>query len=85
MALKPDEPRTQAAKADAKDDALYSRVFVDFPQGKQVLADLVARFYDINIYAIGGEDAARETQRRAARREVVHFILRRIGQVTGND
>jgi len=35
----------------------------------------------VPVYVAGGEEAARETQRRAAAREVVHFILTKLGQV----
>lgn len=59
----------------------YARVFEQHHEGVLILEDLVHRFYDVNVFVPGGVDAQRETERRAARREVVHFILTRIGQV----
>lgn len=59
----------------------YARVFVQHHEGVAILEDLVARFYDVNVFVPGGIDAQRETDRRAARREVVHYILTKIGQV----
>ena len=63
----------------------YARVFEGHHEGKLILEDLVRRFYDIPVYVPGGVEAQRETERRAARREVVHFILMQIGQVGQND
>jgi hypothetical protein len=60
---------------------MYGRVFEGHAEGALILQDLVARFYDVNVFVRGGPDGARETDRRAARREVVHFILNMIGQV----
>jgi hypothetical protein len=59
----------------------YHRVFVGHHEGALILEDLVARFYDVDCWAPGGAEGARETDRRAARREVVHFILTKLGQV----
>ena len=59
------------------DPAMYARVFEGHAEGVQILEDLVARFYDVNVWSA----SQRETDRRAARREVVQFILHRIGQV----
>lgn len=59
----------------------YHRVFVGHHEGALILEDLTARFFDIEVYVPGGEEAARETQRRAAQREVVRYILTKIGQV----
>lgn len=67
------------------DAAVYHRVFEGHREGAQVLAELTRRFYDVNVYVPGGEDAARETQRRAAQREVIHFILVRLSQVNVDD
>lgn len=61
--------------------AVYARVFEGHHEGVQVLADLVRRFYDVNVYVAGGVEAQRETERRAARREVVQFILSQMAQV----
>jgi len=58
----------------------YSATFEGFRPGQKVLADLVARFHDRDIYATGGLEGARETERRAAQKDVITFILRRIGQ-----
>ena len=60
---------------------MYHRVFVGHHEGATVLEDLVARFHDRNIYVAGGLEGSRETERRAAQKEVVGFILRRIGMV----
>jgi hypothetical protein len=60
---------------------MYGRVFEGHAEGALILEDLVARFYDVNVFKPGGVEGARETDRRAARREVVHFILHMIGQV----
>lgn len=65
--------------------AAYARVFEGHHEGALILADLVRRFYDVNVFVAGGHDAQRETDRRAARREVVHFILTQIGQVNQAD
>lgn len=62
------------------DKLMYHRVFVGHHEGAKVLEDLVARFHDRAIFVPGGEEGARETQRRAAQHEVIGFILRVIGQ-----
>lgn len=59
----------------------YARVFEQHHEGVLILADLTRRFYDVNVYIPGDISAQRETERRAARREVIHFILTQIGQV----
>jgi hypothetical protein len=59
----------------------YEATFAGFKPGQNVLEDLVARFHDRPIYMAGGIEAQRETERRAAQREVVGFILRRIGHI----
>lgn len=61
------------------DAAMYQRVFVGHHEGAKVLEDLTARYFDQPIFVPGGEEGARETQRRAAQHEVIGFILRRIG------
>jgi len=58
----------------------YAATFEGFRPGAKVLQDLVARFHDRDIYATGGLEGARETERRAAQKDVITFILRRIGQ-----
>jgi hypothetical protein len=67
------------------DAAVYHRVFEGHHEGAQILAELTRRFYDVDVYVPGGEEAARETQRRAARREVIHFILVKLSQVNVDD
>lgn len=63
------------------DAEAYSRVFIGHKEGAAVLEDLVARFHDRNIHVAGGLEAQRETEKRAAQKEVIGFILRRIGQI----
>jgi len=67
------------------DAAMYARVFEGHHEGVLILEDLVRRFYDVAIYVPGDLTAQRETERRAARREPVHYILTRIGQVNQPD
>lgn len=64
---------------------LYSRVFVGHHEGATVLVDLCARFHDRAIHVPGGLEAQRETEKRAAQKEVIGFILRKIGQVNEED
>lgn len=59
----------------------YVATFEGFKPGANVLEDLVARFHDRPIYVPGGIEAQRETEKRAAQKEVVGFILRRIGHI----
>lgn len=65
--------------SERADAAMYHRVFVGHHEGAKVLEDLVARYFDIEVYVAGGDEGARETQRRAAQREVVRYILTRVG------
>lgn len=60
----------------------YARVFDGFPEGRQILEELVARFGG-NPYVRGGHEADRETAYRAGQRRVVDFILTRINQANG--
>lgn len=75
------------AQADAASDALiekrkrYHRVFVGHAEGAQVLEDLVARFHDRTVYVPGGVDGQRETERRAAQKQVIEYILRQVAQI----
>lgn len=64
--------------------ATYARVFEGHHEGVLILEDLVRRFYDVDLWA-KGPDGQRETDRAVARREVVHHILRMIGQVDEPD
>jgi hypothetical protein len=59
---------------------MYARVFGN-GEGALLLQDLTARFFDVNVYCPGGIEAQRETERRAARREVVRFILSQMAQL----
>lgn len=60
---------------------MYSRVFVGHAEGRIILEDLVARFYDRPSFVAGGVEGARATDRNEGRRAVVGFILGRIGQI----
>jgi hypothetical protein len=59
----------------------YVACFEGLPAGRAVLEDLVARFHDRDIYVPGGLEAARETEKRAAEKGVIAFVLRRLGQI----
>ena len=67
------------------DAAMYNRVFVGHGEGRIVLEDMVARFHDRPIHVAGGLEAQRETEKRAAQKEVIGFVLRRIGQITNKE
>ncbi len=67
------------------DAAMYHRVFVGHGEGRIVLEDMVARFHDRPIHVAGGIEAQRETEKRAAQKEVIGFILRRIGQISDKE
>lgn len=62
----------------------YVQTFGEFRPGQKVLGDLSARFHDRNTYVPGGIEGQRETDRRAAQKEVITFILRRLGQIQGD-
>lgn len=59
----------------------YVQTFVEFRPGVKVLEDLVARFHDKPTYVRGGIEGQRETERRAAQKEVLTYILLKLGQV----
>ena len=59
----------------------YIATFQGFKPGQAVLEDLVGRFHDGQVYVPGGLEGARETERRAARKEVIEYILRRLTQL----
>lgn len=63
----------------------YAATFEGFKPGQNVLQDLAARFHDRQIHMPGGIEGQRETEKRAAQKEVITFILRRIGQIGGDD
>lgn len=73
-------PQDKEGQAAATPE-MYSRIFVDNPEGALILQDLTARFHDRPIFVPGGVEAQRETEKRAAQQGVIGFILRRIGQV----
>jgi len=64
---------------------MYGRVFDGHAEGKIILEDLVARFYDQPSYTKGGVEGARESDFKEGRRAVVGFILNRIGQIQESD
>lgn len=64
---------------------MYHRVFVGHGEGRIVLEDMVARFHDRPIHVSGGLEAQRETEKRAAQKEVIGFVLRRIGQISDKE
>ena len=59
----------------------YQATFEGFRPGAKVLEDLLARFHDRPVYVPGGLEGQRETERRAAQKDVVGFILRKLGQI----
>ena len=69
------------AELKKADPGTYERVFVTNPDGALVLQDLLARFHDRKMWAPGGEEGRRETERRAAEAGVLRFILGRLGQL----
>jgi hypothetical protein len=63
----------------------YIATFQGFKPGQKVLLDLTARYHDRSIYVAGGIEGQRETERRAARKEVVEFILMMISKKGGDN
>lgn len=61
----------------------YVATFQGFKPGQKVLEDLTARYHDRRVYYPGGVDGQRETERRAAQKEVIEFILARLGTQIG--
>jgi len=59
----------------------YVATFEGFKPGTKVLEDLLARFHDRPVYVRGGLEGQRETEARAAQKEVVGYILRKLGQI----
>lgn len=76
------ESKTKPEQIATPED--YVATFESFKHGQKVIEDLVARFHDRSIYVAGGLEAQRETERRAAQKDVITFILRRIGQIKGD-
>lgn len=64
------------------DPDAYRRLFEDNADGVAILDELVARFGS-NPYTPGGVEAARATDFKAGRLEVVQFILRKINRAHG--
>ena len=58
----------------------YRRVFITNPEGAEVLADLVGRFYDRELFVPGGADAERDTLHRIGMRSVVIDIMRQVAE-----
>jgi hypothetical protein len=61
---------------------MYGRVFDGHHEGRIILEDLVARFYDRPSFVEGAVEGARKTDHNEGKRAVVGFILNRIGQIT---
>ena len=74
----PDPTKPLAAPED------YVATFEGFRPGQNVLADLMARHYDRDIYVRGGVDAERETLMRLGERRLMTRILRIIAQIGGD-
>jgi hypothetical protein len=51
----------------------FQRLF-NTNDGQEVLEHLTAKFHDVRIYMPGGLEGQRETERRAARKEVMEYI-----------
>lgn len=67
---------------------MFDRVFAGTTEGQAVLDVLDAKFRAQRIYQAGGLDGQRETDRRAAQKEVIDFIydlLRRAQQGDRNE
>lgn len=64
------------------DKDTYRRLFEDNADGVAVLDELVSRFGS-NPYTPGGVEAARATDFKAGRLDVVQFILRKINHANG--
>jgi len=58
----------------------YKATFESFRPGTKVLEDLTARFHDRPVYVAGGIEAQRETERRAAQKQVLEWIFSRLAQ-----
>lgn len=58
----------------------YAQTFEGFKPGQKVLEDLTARFHDRPTYVEGGAEGARETERRAAQKDVLTYIFNKIAQ-----
>lgn len=65
----------------ARKASLYTHTFSNDPSGRKVLEDLVARFYDVEVFVQGGQDGDRATAYKAGSRAVVHYILRQLAQI----
>lgn len=54
--------------------ALYRRVFAE-GEGSKVLEHLVGKYHDRSIHVAGGIEGQRETEKRAAQKDVIGYIL----------
>lgn len=64
---------------------MYARVFEGHAEGRIILEDLVARFYDQRSFTSGGVEGARMTDYKEGRRAAVAFVLKQLGQVKEDD
>lgn len=64
---------------------VYHRVFEGHHEGVLILEDLVARFYDVDVFVKGGAEGARATDYKAGQRATVQHILTMLGQVRLDD
>lgn len=78
------ERQPQAADAAMAVAAAFNRVFTN-GDGVMVLEILDSRFRAQRIYQSGGLDGQRETDRRAAQKEVVDFIYAQIARAQRGD
>lgn len=64
------------------DAAMYARVFEGHHEGRLVLEDLQARYYDTpQLFVPGAQEGDRATAFNLGARSVVQFIFGRIAQV----
>lgn len=76
------DAKNPSGRADLeRDPNLYNRLF-NTPDGQKVLDDLAARFYYVKTYVPGGVEGQRESDARAARRDVIDYIIKRTAMVS---
>lgn len=56
--------------------SLYRAVFVENTEGSKVLEHLVGMYHDRSIHVPGGIEGQRETEKRAAQKDLIGYILR---------
>ena len=66
-------------------DLLYLDIFETDQRGAAIFEDLFRRFGRGGVVPDGGIDAARKTYQRAARREVLDYIVTRCNRARGVD